>query len=65
MKQQQRRQKLVELIGKTDILKKNTNNYFVFAASSSYSSSYDNNFNIISRWPFLFLVFGITASITQ
>jgi hypothetical protein len=64
MKQQQRRQKL-ELIGKTDILKKNANNYFVFAAYSSYSSRYDNKFNVMSRWQFLFLIFGSTASIMQ
>jgi Zn-dependent protease len=34
-----------------------------FSETSSYSSSYNNKFNILSRWRFLFLVFGMIVFI--
>jgi Zn-dependent protease len=91
---QQRRQKLVGLISKTDILNvakereefdkaveklsASSNDVTIdsnnnverrrrtitsFSATSSYSSSYNNRFNILSRRRFLFLVFGIIVFI--
>ena len=88
----QRRQKLVGLISKTDILNvakereefdkaveklsasskgvttdRNNNierrRRTITSSQTSYSSSYNNKFNILSRWRFVFLVFGMIVFI--